>query len=43
MKSVGFDVSAMEKKGLITVVEQFVTGGGMVSIEAPLKLIQKEK
>ncbi|MEK6863875.1 MAG: ATPase domain-containing protein [Nanoarchaeota archaeon] len=43
MKSVGFDVSAMEKKGLITVVEQSVTGGGMVSIEAPLKLIQKRK
>lgn len=43
MKSVGFDISGPEKKGFITVVEQSVTGGGMISIEAPLKLIQKRK
>lgn len=43
MKSVGFDFVELEKKGMITIVEQSVTGGGMVSIEAPLKLIQKRK
>ncbi|MDI6737429.1 MAG: ATPase domain-containing protein [Nanoarchaeota archaeon] len=43
MKSVGFDIAGFENKGMITVVEQSVTGGGMISIEAPLKLIQKRK
>lgn len=43
MKSVGFDINGMEKKGLITIVEQSITGGRMVSIEAPLKLIKKRK
>ncbi len=43
MASVGFDVAALEKKGMITIVEQSVTGGRMVSIEAPLKLIQSRK
>ncbi|MBU2638016.1 MAG: AAA family ATPase [Nanoarchaeota archaeon] len=43
MASVGFDIVPLEKKGMITIVEQSVTGGRMVSIEAPLKLIQKRK
>lgn len=43
MASVGFDFVSLEKKGMITIVEQSVTGGRMVSIEAPLKLIQSRK
>ncbi len=43
MKSIGFDILKMEKKDMITIVEQSVTSGGMISIEAPLKLISKKK
>lgn len=41
--SLGFDLMGYEKKGLITVIEQSVTGGRMLSLEAPLSLIKKMK
>ncbi len=43
MKNLGFSIDELEKKGMITLVEQTVTSGGMISIEAPLKLIEKKK
>lgn len=42
-KSLGMDLEAYEKKNLITVVEQSVTSGRMITIEAPLALIKKKK
>jgi len=43
MSSVGFDSKDLEKKGLLTIVEQAVTSGRMLSMEAPIKLIKKKK
>jgi len=43
MKSVGFDITEFEKKGLITVVEQSVTSGRVMSIDAPIRVIEKNK
>lgn len=41
--SIGFDVEGYEEKGLITVIEQSITGGRIISLEAPLNLIKKKK
>ena len=44
MASLGFnDIIDLEKKGLITIAEQSVTSGKMLSIEAPAKIIAKKK
>jgi len=43
MKDLGFNIGDLEKKGVLTLVEQSVTSGKMISIEAPLKLITKKK
>lgn len=43
MRSLGFNIEELERKGMITIVEQSVTSGRMISIEAPLKLIAKKK
>jgi len=43
MLSLGFDTKELEKKGLITIAEQSVTSGKMLSIEAPIKLIRSKK
>ena len=43
MQDLGFKLEDLEKKGIITIVEQSVTSGKMISIEAPLKLIAKKK
>ncbi len=41
-KSLGFDLESLEKKGLITVIPQSLTGK-ILSLEEPLKLIRKDK
>lgn len=41
--SLGFDMNDYEKKGIITIVEQSVTSGKMISLEAPLTLIRRKK
>lgn len=41
--SLGFDIESFEKKGLITIIEQAITSGRMISLEAPLTLIKKKK
>ncbi len=41
--SLGFDLDGFEKKGLITIVEQSITNGKMISLEAPLTLLRKKK
>ena len=43
MLGLGFDITDFEKKGLITIAEQSVTSGRMLSIEAPIKLIAQKK
>ncbi|MBL7100758.1 MAG: hypothetical protein ISS23_02265 [Nanoarchaeota archaeon] len=44
MVSLGFkELLNLEKKGLITIAEQSVTSGKMLSIKAPVKLIAKKK
>lgn len=43
MKSIGMDTTELEKKELITIAEQSVTSGKMISIEAPIKLLVKKK
>lgn len=43
MSSLGFKIDELEKKGLITIVEQQVTGGRIISIEAPIRIIKKKK
>ncbi|MDP2908564.1 MAG: ATPase domain-containing protein [Nanoarchaeota archaeon] len=43
MLNLGLKIEALEKKGLMTIVEQSITSGGMISIEAPLKLITQKK
>lgn len=42
-QSLGFDLEKFEKQNLITLVEQPVSGGHMITIEAPLNLIKKKK
>jgi KaiC/GvpD/RAD55 family RecA-like ATPase len=39
----GWDMDDYESKGLITIIEQSVTSGKMLSLEAPLSLIKKKK
>jgi len=41
--SLGFDVTAYEKKGLVTFIEQNITSGKRMSLEAPLNLIKTKK
>ncbi|MFH1331791.1 MAG: ATPase domain-containing protein [archaeon] len=41
--SLGFDLEDFEKRGLITIIEQAVTSGKMLSLEAPLNIIRKKK
>lgn len=43
MKNIDLDIAELEKKGMITIIEQSVTSGKMISIEAPLKLIAQKK
>lgn len=43
MAELGFKLDNLEKKGIITIAEQSVTSGKMLSIEAPIKLIAKRK
>lgn len=43
MDNIGLKVEELEKKGMLTLVEQSITSGGMISIEAPLKLIVQKK
>jgi KaiC/GvpD/RAD55 family RecA-like ATPase len=40
---IGWDMDDYENKGLITILEQSVTSGKMLSLEAPLALIKKKK
>lgn len=42
-EELGWDMDDYENKGLITVIEQSVTSGKMLSLEAPLNLIKKKK
>ncbi len=41
--ALGLDIEPYEKKGLITIVEQSVTSGKLISLEAPLSLIKSRK
>ncbi|MDP2907228.1 MAG: ATPase domain-containing protein [Nanoarchaeota archaeon] len=43
MDNIGLKIEDLEKKGMLTIVEQSITSGGMISIEAPLKLIAQKK
>ncbi len=43
MDNIGLKIEDLEKKGMVTIVEQSITSGGMISIEAPLKLIVQKK
>ncbi len=43
MNNIGFKIEDLEKKGMLTIIEQSITSGGMISIEAPLKLITQKK
>ncbi len=43
MNNIGLKIEDLEKKGLLTIVEQSITSGGMISIEAPIKLITQKK
>ncbi len=40
-KTLGWDLHALEIKGLLTIVEQKIGDGKIISIEVPLQLIQK--
>lgn len=42
-KSIGMDLSAYEKKGILTLMEQKLTGEKIVSIQSPMELIRKKK
>ena len=42
-KGMGLDLTEYEKKGLITLVEQKVFGGKIISMEAPMTVIRKNK
>lgn len=42
-KTLGWDIQALETKGLLTIVEQKIGDGKIISIEVPLQLIQKNK
>ncbi|MBU4501738.1 MAG: hypothetical protein KKA79_04045 [Nanoarchaeota archaeon] len=43
MAELGFPLDSLETKGLVTIAEQSVTSGKMISIEAPIKLIKSKK
>lgn len=42
-KTLGMDFEKYEKNGLITIVEQKVFGGKIISMEAPMNVIRKKK
>jgi len=43
MAGLGFPLDSLEKNGLVTIAEQSVTSGKMLSIEAPIKVIRSKK
>ena len=42
-KSIGIDIDTYEKKGLLILMEERLTGGKIVSIQAPMDVIKKKK